>query len=126
MAANTQCFTSLTQLELIRERTLSQQDTNILGALALGIQPATAEAAWAAARQLDRLCPSLANEEDALNYLWEVWHLVLDAARSPDVSDEVHIRLVTILEHLQQCAKGEIDVWGVSCLNPFRRPPLKN
>ena len=122
MAADAQCFTPLARLELIRQRNLFRQEESILDALTLGIHPATAEAAWAAARQLDRLCPALENEQDARDYLWRVWHLMVDAARSPDVSDEVHIRLVSILEHLQQCAKGELKAWGVSLVNPVPAP----
>jgi hypothetical protein len=43
-----------------------------------------------------------------------VWEIMLDIARSPDVTSEIHEGLVGILERLRQCAKGELNVWGVS------------
>jgi hypothetical protein len=101
---------SLFHLGLIRRRNLSEQETNILNAFAWGMQPATPETAAEAVRQLNDSCPPLAQEEEANNYLWQVWDIMMDIARSPDVTSEVHKRLVAILECLRQCAKGELMV----------------
>jgi Protein of unknown function (DUF3632) len=43
-----------------------------------------------------------------------VWEIILDVATSPDVTSEIHEGLVGIPERLQQFAKGELNVWGVS------------
>ncbi len=115
--------TSLFQLELIRRRDLSAQETNILNALACGMQPATAEAAAEAARQLDSFFPPLEQVKEANDYLWAVWEVIIDIARSPDVMIQVHERLVSILENLRRCAKGDLNVWGVS-IRPCRSHPI--
>lgn len=111
---------SLLHLELIRQNTLTEQETIILNVFARGIQPATAEAAAEAAHQFDILCPPLEQEDEANDYLWMVWRIMITVARSPDVTNEVHIRLVSILDILRQFAKGNLDVHGVSAYyNPF-------
>ncbi|KUJ09592.1 uncharacterized protein LY89DRAFT_536741, partial [Mollisia scopiformis] len=63
------------------------------------------DAATEAASQLDNLCPPLNQNEATLDYLWSVWTLLLDIARSQDVTSEIHTRLVNILEMLWQHAK---------------------
>jgi len=45
---------------------------------------------------------------------------MITVARSPDVTNEVHIGLVGILDILQHCVKGNLDVNGVSVYyDPF-------
>ena len=105
---------SLFHLELIRQRNITKQETNILDAFACGMQPATPETAAEAARQLDSSCPPLEQENEAGDYLWMVWEIMLDIAQSPDVASEIHERLVGILASLWQCAKGDLDIGGVS------------
>ncbi|KAK3308016.1 uncharacterized protein B0T15DRAFT_94137 [Chaetomium strumarium] len=113
---------SLAQLQLIKRRPLSEQESNVLNAFALAIPNLHAEpgasrasdAAIEAAHRLNSLCPSLDHKEDARDYLWRTWEIMLDIASSPEVEDNVHGRLLTILEELLQCAKGELDekrVW---------------
>jgi hypothetical protein len=112
----------LSQLQLIKRRQLSKQESSILAAFALAFHDLHAEsgasrasdAALEAAHRLDSLCPSLDQKEDARDYLWRTWEIMLDIAGSPDVDDNVHWRLLNVLEELLQCAKGELDekrVW---------------
>ena len=111
---------SLFHLELIRQNALTEQEIVVLNIFAHGIQSATVEAAAEAAHQFDILCPPLEQEEEANSWLWMVWRSMLTVARSPEVTKEVHIRLVGILDILGQCAKGNLNVYGVSAFNnPF-------
>ncbi|RDL33086.1 uncharacterized protein BP5553_08525 [Venustampulla echinocandica] len=109
---------SIFHLELIRQKNLSEQETNILYAFAYGMQPATPETAAGAAYQLDCLCPPLEQRHECNDYIWMVWSIMLNIARSPDVTSEVHMRLVSIVESLRQIAKGDLEfgihrrVWG--------------
>lgn len=105
---------SLFHLELIRRRDTTEQEVNVLNLLARWMQPATPETAAGAAHQLDCSCPPLGQEQEANDYLWTVWEIIINIARSPDVASEVHEHLVNIMESLQQCAKGDLNVWGVS------------
>lgn len=104
---------SLSQLELIRERDLSDGETNVLAAFDCAMHPARPETAAEVAQWLDYFCPPLEQEEEAQDYIWTIWETMLNVARSPDVTSEIHERLVSIVEHLRQCAKGEMDVYGV-------------
>lgn len=105
---------NLFNLELVTKRDLSKQGTDILNAFSRGMQPATPETAAEAARRLDGLCPPLEQEQAAYDYLWMLWEIMLDVVRSPDATSEIHERFVAVLEDLRQCAKGTLDVWGVS------------
>jgi len=105
---------SLFQLELIRQRDPSELDTNILNAFTCGMEPATDDAAAEAARRLDESCPPLEQVKEARDYLWRVWDVMLDIARSPDVTRQVHKRLISVLESLRQIAKGDLIVYSVS------------
>lgn len=106
----------LTQLELIREADLSEQEVYVLYALSWAMQSPTWEAAEGSAYLLDELCPPLEQEEEATDYLWLVWALICKIAESPDVSFEVHKQLVKVLQSVAQCAKGNLRVWGVSII----------
>lgn len=106
-------------LELIKQEDLTEEETAILKVFAHGIQPASPEAAGEAAHQFDISCPPLEQDEEANHYLWTVWRIMITIARSPDVRSEVHIRLVNILEILQQSAKGNLNVYGVSFSTSF-------
>jgi hypothetical protein len=108
------------ELEALRRRnqrcSLSDKETSILKILASGIYPATPEAASKAASQLDILCPPLIKENEAQNYLWTSWDMMLEVAHSPDVTHEIQDRLVSIVQTLEQRAKGNLNVHGVSHL----------
>ncbi|KAK4032947.1 hypothetical protein C8A01DRAFT_50382 [Parachaetomium inaequale] len=108
MAATETSFATLMQLELVKKRDLTAQGVSILQALAHGLQPATPEAAAEAAHQLDRLCPPLEDSDQASDYLWGLWEIIMAIAGSPDVESEVHERLVEILRQLKQHARGEL------------------
>ncbi len=116
MAANE---SSLFQLKFIRERTLSEQETNILNAFDYGMQPATVETAAEAARRLDRLFPHLEQVKEANDYLLAVWELMMDMARSPEATGPVHERLVLIVGTLRRCLQGSLSVGGVRLLSPL-------
>jgi hypothetical protein len=108
---------TLHELQLIKQRDLSEQATDVLNALALVVQPGASQGAVEAARQLDSSCPPLAQAKDAGDYIWVVWDIILAAAGSPDVEDEVQWRLLHVMKELRLCAKGELDLgWGVSTL----------
>jgi hypothetical protein len=111
---------SLFNLELIREGELSEGEWIILNIFAHGIQPAMPGVAAEAAQQFDILCPPLKHVHEANHYLWTLWKVMITIARSPDVTSEIHVRLVGILDILRQSAKGELDVHGVSSYqDPF-------
>ena len=106
----------LEQLERIRRRVLSKQEKEILNVFALAIcdldsetPNAAAEAAREAARRLDALCPPLEHEKDAKDYIWAIWDIMLDVAGSPDIQDQVHHSLVSILRELKLIAKGQLN-----------------
>ncbi|RFU28620.1 hypothetical protein B7463_g7724, partial [Scytalidium lignicola] len=103
---------SLFYLELIRQRDLSEQETNILNVFAHGMYPATLKTAEEAAYWLDCSCPPLeqGKETEVEGYFWMIWEIMLDITRSPDVSSEVHQRLIVVLRSLKQCAKGDLNV----------------
>ena len=100
----------LDKLELIRERDVSEEETTTINALALG----TADEAE---QQLDILCPPLEEGNEAENYIWGMWGIIIDIARSPNVHEEIHERLVGILQHLKQYERGELKVYRVSIQN---------
>ncbi len=108
MADNTN---DLAQLERIRRRELSEQEREILNVFALAIRPGVlqADGAVEAARQLDALCPPLDQNKNAKDYIWAVWDIMLDIAGSPDVQDQVHHCLVSVLQELALIAKGQLN-----------------
>ncbi|KAK3943111.1 hypothetical protein QBC46DRAFT_422266 [Diplogelasinospora grovesii] len=60
------------------------------------MQPATLETAAGAARQLDLACLAcpLEHQQEAEDYLRMVWEVMVDVVRSPDVTSEIHERLI--------------------------------
>lgn len=88
----------------------------VLKVFARGISAATPEAAKEAARQLNDLCPPLNRTREANNWMYMVWLVMLDIVADIGSKDTVQEGCVRILEELVQCAKGTMDVWGVSCL----------
>ena len=80
----------LAQLELVQQRELSEQETDILQAFGLAMRPGVHGAAADAARRLDALCPPLECEQEALDYIWSVWGVLFYIAASRYVSDQVH------------------------------------
>ncbi|KAH8817015.1 hypothetical protein F5884DRAFT_694089 [Xylogone sp. PMI_703] len=65
-----------------------------------------------AAYQLDYLCASLEQEEEVTDYFWMVWEIMFNIVKNPDVTSGIHEQLVNIVRCLQQCAKGDLGVWG--------------
>ncbi|KAK9783983.1 hypothetical protein SCAR479_00542 [Seiridium cardinale] len=95
---------SLFQLGSIRGKSLTPRKIDILNALA-------SESANEAVRRIDGRCPSLTDTEDAADYLWAVWQVIVDVVTSPDVTSEIYEHLVSIIQGLTQVAKGELLVW---------------
>ena len=99
----------LAQLELIRRRELSGQETDILQAFGLAIRPGVPSAAADAAGRLDGLCPPLESDQEARNYIWGVWEVLFYIAASADVPDQVHFSLVAVLHELKQKTRGKLE-----------------
>ncbi len=102
---------SLSQLERIRRRELSDQEREILNVFAHATRPGVlqADAAVEAARQLDALCSPLDQDKNAKDYIWAIWDIMLDVAGSPEVHDQVHHCLVSVLQELKLIAKGQLN-----------------
>ncbi|KAK4238195.1 hypothetical protein C8A03DRAFT_33801 [Achaetomium macrosporum] len=98
----------LVQLGAIRRKTLSERETDIVNAFALAMRPRSSvpEAAVEAVRRLDSLCPPLEQGDDAGNYIWRMWEIMLGIAESLDVDDEVYWRLLSVLQELERNAYG--------------------
>ncbi|EHL01948.1 hypothetical protein M7I_1896 [Glarea lozoyensis 74030] len=67
-----------------------------------------------AAHQFDILCPPLEQVHEANHYLYTLWNVMITIARSPDVTSDIHVQLVGILQILRQTSKGELDVYGMT------------
>lgn len=109
----------LLQLELLKKLDLSDTEIRILDILAYDIlaydiRATSWETASEAASYLDALCPPLEQRKEAEGYFYLIWSLITDIATSHDVTKETQTHLINTLSALQQCAKGEIDIWGVS------------
>lgn len=111
----------LLQLEALKERDLSEIHHQILNIIAYGITTGTQEAATEAAVQLDALCPPLDQYQDAQDYMWAIWEMMMDVAGSYEVAPDVQQGVIRILQVLQQIAKGDVNIYGVCCLvcSPF-------
>jgi hypothetical protein len=79
---------TILDLELIRDQTSTEQGAEIMKIFDSAMNPATQESAAEAAPQLDELCSPLEHEQEARDYCWHLWTLMIDVARSPDVSDK--------------------------------------
>ncbi|KAH0432387.1 hypothetical protein CcaCcLH18_06467 [Colletotrichum camelliae] len=93
-------------------RDITAEHIAVLKVFSRGISAATPEAAKEAARQLNDLCPPLNRTEDANNWMYMVWLVMLDIVADMGSRDAVQEGCVRILEELVQCAKGMMDVWG--------------
>ncbi|KAK1640972.1 hypothetical protein BDP81DRAFT_390295 [Colletotrichum phormii] len=102
----------LRQLERLKKLDLSDVEIQILDILAYDIRAATWETAAEAASSLDALCPRLEQRKEAESYFYVTWDLMTDTATSFDVTKETQNHLTNILLALQQCAKGESNIWG--------------
>ena len=109
--------TNLFDLEAIRERRLSDLENNILNAFAYGMQSATQNLAIETAHYLDVFCPPVDQEKELHEYLWKIWELIFDIAQSPDVTAEIQQRLVSVVETVRECSKGEINIHGVCAMD---------
>ncbi|KAI0836995.1 hypothetical protein F5Y06DRAFT_98480 [Hypoxylon sp. FL0890] len=97
--------TALFNLEVIKKKTLSPRQSDILNAFAC-------EDTANAACQIDFYCPALTEVEEAEDYLWTLWIFMIDIASSPDVTSEIHEHFVSILQDLAQIGKGDLLVWN--------------
>ncbi|KAK1481745.1 hypothetical protein CCUS01_15954 [Colletotrichum cuscutae] len=102
----------LRQLDPLKKLDLSDIEVQILDILAYDVRATSWETASEAAFYLDALCPPLEQRKEAEGYFYVIWSLVTDIATSHDVTKETQTHLVNTLSALQQCAKGEIDIWG--------------
>lgn len=106
---------SLLQLELVKERVLSDEERAVLRAFACGMHPATRESSEKAARAINALCPPLDQDNtEAERWLWMSWEVMLTIVQIPDVATDVFDRLLSTLEALQHCARGNVKIYGVS------------
>ncbi|KAF6831540.1 hypothetical protein CPLU01_06706 [Colletotrichum plurivorum] len=104
---------NLLQLEVIKKRLpLTDEQLAIINAFGHAMQPATEETAAEAARRLDALIPPLGEEEETGDWLYRAWDLMVDLVISPDSTSHVQERLMSVLENLQQMAKGTIMIDG--------------
>jgi hypothetical protein len=85
-------------LEAIRDKNLSERETNIVTVLS--------HEAQAAAHQLDALCPPLDDQDGVESYTWDLWSMMAAVASSPDVTIEVQEHLVGVFGILLQYEKG--------------------
>lgn len=106
---------TLLRLEALKERDLSEIQHQILQILVPGIITTTREAAAESAIQLDALSPPLDQYQDAQDYMWAIWEIMMDIAGSYDVKPSIQQGVIRIIEELQQIAKGDVAIYGV-CL----------
>lgn len=69
----------------------------------------------ATVQALDRPCPPTSSPNAVEIYLWALWSMVLEIARMVphDAENPGQATLVAILDKLQECAKGNLNLWGV-------------
>ncbi|KAF6808982.1 hypothetical protein CMUS01_13772 [Colletotrichum musicola] len=122
-------------LEVIKKRMpLTDEQLAIISAFGHAMQPATEETAAEAARRLHALIPPFDEEEETGDWLYRTWDLMVDLAISPDSTSHIQERLMSVLENLQQRAKGtimidgeEMRVWkDLSVLNEVLEPCFKD
>jgi hypothetical protein len=102
---------NLFNLEMVRQKKLSVNETTITATFSHGMRPTIPEAVTQVARQLGNFCPPLEQEKEAKKYLWMQWDIMLSIATSPDVTSEIQNDLVEILQSLRQIAKGKLAIW---------------
>ncbi|KAI8630914.1 hypothetical protein F5Y19DRAFT_474035 [Xylariaceae sp. FL1651] len=107
----------LYHLELIREKTRSSQESDILVAFAC-------HDVGKAVSRLGQCCPPLTEKEEAQDYLWMVWSVLTDIVKSPDVTSDMHEYFVYILQSLKQIEKGELPVYTGHQRRVWRDLPL--
>ncbi|KAK8016828.1 hypothetical protein PG993_015017 [Apiospora rasikravindrae] len=112
----------LPDAERIKERELGHKRV-VRDIITAALQNPTLEVLTEAAFQLDDKCPLLDAKDDIYMYLTCLWEVIIDMARSPSVSDEVQGYLVTIVDALQNCDMGDIDVFEVSTKRVWRDLP---
>lgn len=103
MAFYESCLADIELLNIPSEP-LSEEEINILNALARGMQPDEAAAATEAAQLLNNLSPSweLDRGKKAKDYWWEVFGLIWNIARSYNVPTWVQERLIAIILELHK------------------------
>ncbi|KAL1843519.1 hypothetical protein VTJ49DRAFT_1112 [Mycothermus thermophilus] len=96
----------LAGLELMNKpsEAFSEEQINILNALARGMQPDEFAAVADAAQLLDSLCPPWEPDrgEKSRNYWWEVFRLLVAIAKSSDVLAWIQERLIAIILELRK------------------------
>ncbi|KAK7984724.1 hypothetical protein PG988_002346 [Apiospora saccharicola] len=107
MAANDIDIRSLERIKEVDHR-LSDQEWAILGILESAIRSPTPETLADAAKQIDVKCPPPQERDEILNYVTNVYEMVVAIASSPSVSGEVQGYLVDIIKALEQRSKGTV------------------
>ncbi|KAJ4392947.1 hypothetical protein N0V93_002151 [Gnomoniopsis smithogilvyi] len=106
------CDSQLFQLQDIRKRELSEEETSIVNIWANATAAATQESAAEVAHQIDRMCPSIDDVEKARDFTWMLWDIMLSVAASPDVTSEIQQSIVSVVLELQKIDRGAIFIEG--------------
>lgn len=109
-------------LREIKTTSLTEPAISILNIIETALNSASPGSASIAAQSLDLLCPSTKSSEVG-DYIWILWTMFLEVAQAlpHDSNKPGQGTLVAILFELQQCAKGDVSLWGVSQLS-IQRP----
>lgn len=118
MTANS---SDLFQLELIRERAMLEYEADMINMWSHAITLATQEAAAEAASLIDQSCPPSEDTEQAKEFVWLLWDIMLDISSSPDVTSDIQDCLVSVLFELKKIDRGIVRLDLVrACFPPTR------
>ncbi|CAH0046668.1 unnamed protein product [Clonostachys solani] len=97
----------------IKTTSLTEPGISILNIIENALNSTSPGSASIAAQGLDLLCPSTKSTEVG-DYIWVLWTMLLEVAQAlpPDSDKPGQGTLVAILFELQQCAKGDVSLWG--------------
>lgn len=109
---------ALLELTVIKERALRDYEPQILPIVAQGVATAAQGGAADAARQLDALCPALEPDDEAEDYIWSIWDIILNAVKSYETTPEIQQGIICVLHELQQITRGEVGLYGVCIPRP--------
>ncbi|KAK7214580.1 hypothetical protein V2G26_002583 [Clonostachys chloroleuca] len=100
-------------LREIKTTSLTEPAISILNIIETALNSASPGSASIAAQSLDLLCPSTKSSEVG-DYIWILWTMFLEVAQAlpHDSNKPGQGTLVAILFELQQCAKGDVSLWG--------------
>lgn len=104
-------------LDLWKDEDLPDIARQIREIIARGIDSDTPKAAMETANQLDALCPphdQASDSQDPENYMWNIWHIIMDIAGSHDVTLKMQGGIIRTIQAFQQIEERH--------LNSVRRP----